>query len=408
MQLKKINPIIKWWITPKLPPEDVFAKHNPITQWLVHPIKRRLARVYLGYLQKHTDIKVIGITGSTGKTTTTEILASILSGVGKTTWSAEGVDPVYNIPNTILKTTPGTKFLILEMSVEYVDEMDYYLWLAKPDLGVVTNIDVTHTEYLKSREGVVHEKGKMIRSLGKGGMAVLNGEDGLVRSLGENTEAKVVYFGEKTNISASNIKINEDMSTDFTLRINSNTESVHMTVLGKQFVYNALASAAAADALGVGIKDIAKGIELFKCPKHRLNILKSKSNGIIFDDTYNSNPKAASESLDTFGAVAKGKTKIAVIGDMLELGKFEEEAHRELGKKAGNAGFSYIVGVGDAARFIVDEASLKVGSENCFLVRDYIEALEIIKPTLGTNTALFVKGSRSIHLDKLVEALIAS
>lgn len=408
MQLKKINPIIKWWVTPKLPPEDVFAKHNFITQWLVHPIKRRLARAYLSYLQKHTDIKVIGITGSTGKTTTTEILASILGGVGKTNWSAEGVDPVYNIPNTILKTTPDTRFLILEMSVEYVDEMDYYLWLAKPDLGIVTNIAVTHTEYLKNKEGVAHEKGKMIKILGKGGMAILNGDDETVRSLGKDTQAKIVYFGEKSNISASNIRMNEDMSTDFTLRIGSNTESVHMTVMGKQFVYNALAAAAAANALRVSVGHIVKGIELFKCPKHRLNILKSKSNGIIFDDTYNSNPKAANESLDTFGAVAKGKIKVAVIGDMLELGKFEEEAHRELGKKAGNAGFSYIVGVGDAARFIVEEASLKVGSKNCFLVRDYIEALEIIKPILGEGTALFVKGSRSIRLDRLVEALIAS
>lgn len=408
MQSKKINSVIRWWVTPKLPSEDVFAKHNFITQWLVHPIKRRLARVCLDYLQKHTDIKVIGITGSTGKTTTTEILASILSRVGRVTWSAEGVDPVYNIPNTILKTMPGTKFLILEMSVEYLDEMDYYLWLAKPDLGIVTNIAVTHTEYLKNKEGVAREKGKMIKVLGKGDIAVLNSEDGTVRSLGKDTQAKVVYFGEKSNISASNIRMNEDMSTDFTLRVNSNTESVHMTVMGKQFVYNALAAAAAANALRVSVGHIVKGIELFKCPKHRLNILKSKSNGIIFDDTYNSNPKAAGESLDTFEAVAKGKTKIAVIGDMLELGKFEEEAHRELGKKAGNVGFSYIVGVGNAARFLVEEASLKIGSENCFLVRDYVEALEIVRPILDKDTALFVKGSRSIRLDKLVEALIAS
>jgi UDP-N-acetylmuramoyl-tripeptide--D-alanyl-D-alanine ligase len=179
-----------------------------------------------------------------------------------------------------------------------------------------------------------------------------------------------------------------------------------MKALGTQFVSNALASAAAANSLGIGINQIAKGIELFKRPTHRLNVFRSKSHGIIFDDTYNSNPKAANESLDTFAIIAKNKKKIAVIGDMLELGKFEEESHRELGKKAGKMKFDYIIGVGNAARFIVDEASRETKNKNCFLVADYLEALEIVKPILDNNSALFVKGSRSIHLDKLVDGLI--
>ncbi|KKR55814.1 MAG: UDP-N-acetylmuramoyl-tripeptide-D-alanyl-D-alanine ligase [Candidatus Woesebacteria bacterium GW2011_GWF1_40_24] len=388
-----------------LPPEDIFANHNFVSQWLTHPIKRRLAKAYLNYLRRHGEVEVIGITGSVGKTTTTAILASILKRVGKTVCSAEGVDPVYNIPNTILKATPATKFLILEMSVEYIDEMDYYLWLAKPDLGIITNIAVTHTEYLKNKEGVAEEKGKIIKYLDKNATAILNMDDPVVQKLGNNTKAKIVYFGEKTDVSASNIKINNDMSTNFTLKINMNTKIVHMNALGKQFVNNALAAAAAADSLGVGIDDIIKGIELFERPRHRLTVIKSDTNGIIFDDTYNSNPRAASESLDTFTEIAGTRKKIAVIGDMLELGKFEEQAHRELGKKAGSVGLSYLIGVGSAARFIVEEASKRMGNKYCFLVSNFSEALQITKPLLGKDTALFVKGSRSIHLDKLVESL---
>ena len=388
-----------------LPPEDIFANHNFVSQWLTHPIKRRLAKAYLNYLRRHGEVEVIGITGSVGKTTTTAILASILKRVGKTVCSAEGVDPVYNIPNTILKATPATKFLILEMSVEYIDEMDYYLWLAKPDLGIITNIAVTHTEYLKNKEGVAEEKGKIIKYLDKNATAILNMDDPVVQKLGNNTKAKIVYFGEKTDVSASNIKINNDMSTNFTLKINMNTKIVHMNALGKQFVNNALAAAAAADSLGVGIDDIIKGIELFERPRHRLTVIKSDTNGIIFDDTYNSNPRAASESLDTFTEIAGTRKKIAVIGDMLELGKFEEQAHRELGKKAGSVGLSYLIGVGSAARFIVEEASKRMGNKYCFLVSNFSEALQITKPLIGKDTALFVKGSRSIHLDKLVESL---
>ncbi len=405
MQSKKINPVLKWWVTPKLPPEDVFARHNFVSQWLTHPIKRRLARTYLKYLQKHTNIKVIGITGSTGKTTTTEILASILSRVGKTVWSAEGVDPVYNIPNTILRSTPDTKYLILEMSVEYVNEMDYYLWLAKPDVGIITNIAATHTQFLGDEKGVACEKGKLIRGLSVDGIAILNKEDKLVCSLGNGEACKVAFFGNTANIYAKNIRLNPDLSTNFTLVINESTKTVHMKALGSQFVSNALASAAAADSLGIGINQIVRGIELFKPPTHRLNIFRSKLYGIIFDDSYNSNPKAANESLDTFEIVSKGKKKIAVIGDMLELGKFEESAHRELGKKVGKMKFDCVIGVGNAARFMVDEASREWGNKNCFLVADYLEALEIVKPILDKNSALFVKGSRSIHLDKLVDAL---
>lgn len=405
MKKKKANPFIKWWVTPKLPPEDIFAKHNPITQWMIHPIKRRVARAYLRLLQRLGRIKVIGITGSTGKTTTTEILASILSLSGKTTWSALGVDPVYNIPNTILRSSPGTKYLILEMSVEYVDEMDYYLWLAGPDIGIVTNIAASHTEYLKNKEGVAAEKSKLVKNLKKDGVAVLNGEDPLVSSMGKKSDAKIVYFGGKSTVSGSNIKLNENMSTDFTLKVGKNIKSVQIKALGNQFVNNALAAAAAADALGIGFDKIVKGIENFKRPAHRLNVFMSKNHGMIFDDTYNSNPKAASESLDTFKAVAKGKRKIAVIGDMLELGRLEEEAHRELGRKVGNMGFSNLVGVGNAARFIVEEASVKMKNEKCFLVGNYLEALGIIEPILGKDSALFVKGSRSMHLDKLVDDL---
>jgi len=185
--MKKINPIISWWVTPKLPVQDVFelpllmnrsllAKSvHIISQWLVHPIKRRLARWYLKILQRFTNIKVIAVTGSAGKSTTVQIISSILSGSAKTLSTPPSIDPIYNVPNTILKCRPGIKYLVLEMSVEYPGEMDYYLWLARPDVGVITNIFPTHTEFLGSADGVLKEKSKLVLSLPKNGTAVLNG-----------------------------------------------------------------------------------------------------------------------------------------------------------------------------------------------------------------------------------------
>jgi UDP-N-acetylmuramoyl-tripeptide--D-alanyl-D-alanine ligase len=405
MQQKKINPLIRWWVTPKLPPEDIFASHNFLSQWLIHPVKRRLARLYLKLLQKYTEIKVIGVTGSTGKTTTTEILGLILSIDGKTIWSREGVDPVYNIPNTILRAPWGTKYLILEMSVEYVNEMDYYLWLAKPDTAIVTNIAVTHTQFLENAQGVASEKSKLIKSLSENAVAVLNIEDPLVKAFAKSTDARVCWYGTGSDIYAEKIYLSKDLSTYYTLVLGSSKKSIHMKVFGAQFVANAVAASAAAYSLGVSLTNISAGIEKFRHLKHRMNIIGSKKYGIIFDDSYNSNPKAAGESLDTFNKLADSRKKIAVVGDMLELGKFEESFHRDLGKKIGSMNFDYLFGVGNASRFVVEEAGKRMGQNKCFLTTNGSEVLPILKPLLNKDSALFVKGSRSIHLDKLVDYL---
>lgn len=405
MHSKLISPIIKWWVTPKLPRQDIFAKHNFVTQWLIHPVKRRMARAYLKFLRKHGNVKVIGITGSTGKTTTTEILASILKNDGKTIWSKVGIDPVYNIPNTILRADLKTKYIVLEMSVEYPGEMDYYLWLSKPDIGILINVDLTHTEYLGDKKDVAFEKGKLIRSLTKSGYAVLNKEDALVSKMAGETKANVIFFGENSSIRASNIKHNDDLSTDFTLVMDKKTKSVHLPVCGRQFVFNALAASAAAQSMGISISAIVRGLELYRNQPHRLNASLDDKYGLIFDDSYNSNPKAMEESLKTFVSYAKNRNKILVIGDMLELGKFEEKKHRELGHNIGLMKPDYLVGVGELSRYVVEEASASLGGEKCFLTGNYLDATKIVKPLLNKKTALFVKGSRSIHLDKLVESL---
>src|SRR4030042_677120 len=191
----RINPIVRWWVTPKLPYHDIFELPLLInksaasrywhifSRWVIHPIKRRAARWYLRLLQKYSGIVVIGITGSAGKTTTKEMLFSILKKQDKTVCTRTYLDPVYNIPNTILTTPFGTKYLILEMGVEYPGEMDFYLWLAKPDIGVITNIFPTHTEFMGNIDGVFKEKGKLVLRLPKSGVAVLNSGDKKLKSL---------------------------------------------------------------------------------------------------------------------------------------------------------------------------------------------------------------------------------
>jgi len=159
--------ILKMWVGRDLPLVHVKTNghiRKVIADLFIHPIKRRISKYYCFILQKCFGLTVIGITGSAGKTTTKEMISSILRLSGKTVWSKDNIDPIFNIPTTILRCTPKTKYLVLEMGVEYPREMDFYLWLAKPDISVITNINPTHLEFFGDKKGVFNEKIKICDS----------------------------------------------------------------------------------------------------------------------------------------------------------------------------------------------------------------------------------------------------
>lgn len=370
---RKINPLIQWWMTPKLPYEDIYGlpllkskdkasiRRHLFSQWVKHPIRRRIARVYVRFLQKYYGLVVIGVTGSAGKSSTVEALKKILSSKGNTVATPHSVDPVYNIPNTILRCTPKTKYLILEMSVEYVGEMDYYIWLVNPNIGVVTNIFKTHALHLIDELGVAKEKGKLIKNLSMSGFAVLNKDNKYVNEMAKETKAKIFYFREDNN----------------PIQTNLNTAS------------------AVSKLLGLKQEEIDNLLSNYKLPDHRFKLIKHKSGAFIFDDTYNSNPKAFEKSLNYFLSLAGKNKKIAVVGDMLELGQKEIIEHKKVGKLLKQSGFEKIFGVGKLVKYITND-----------LYTDPLELLSKIKPFLNTGYYIFIKGSRSIGLDKLVDKLL--
>jgi UDP-N-acetylmuramoyl-tripeptide--D-alanyl-D-alanine ligase len=375
-----IEQMIQWWMTPKLPRQDIYelpllknksqmAKWSHyFTAWITHPIKRRLAKQYFEFMKKYSKVRVIGITASAGKSTTVELLKSILSLDGSTVATPHSIDPVYNIPNTILKCKPNTKYLILEMSVEFPGEMDYYLWLCQPDIGVILNIFPTHLSNFGNVNGVLAEKSKLVVSLNSNDTAVLNKNDIHLKKLAANLKCKVAWFDSKSDLLQNNIN----------------------------------AAIKIADILGVNKNKIIKGILLFKNPQHRLQLIKLNNGVQILDDTYNSNPEAANMALDYFAKNAKGKW-IAVVGDMLELGDFEKEAHVNLGKKLSRMNFTCVVGVGKAIKYTLD--SISNPKIKKIMTKNSTEAIIKIRPLITKDVSLFVKGSRSIGLDSLISEL---
>ncbi len=317
-------------------------------------------------MQRLTDIKVIGVTGSAGKSTTVQMIASILRQKGTVAATPPSIDPIYNVPNTILKCLPGTKFLVLEMSVEYQGEMDYYLWLARTDVGIITNIFPTHTEFLGNIDGVLKEKSKLVLSLPKEGTAVLNGEDSRLKSLKNKIKARIVWFkGENTDTAR-----------------------------------------AAAKIFGISEDNIERGLKNYIRPKHRWEVIKLKSGAVVLDDSYNSNPEALLETLRKFNKLAGSNTKIAVLGDMKELGEIEESEHRRVGKEIASSGFKVVMGVGTPIRFLLKEVSKGSRGTKTHLFSNQEEVLPALLPLFKKEVYVLIKGSRSIGLDKLVDKLV--
>jgi UDP-N-acetylmuramoyl-tripeptide--D-alanyl-D-alanine ligase len=382
--MKKPNKFISWWMTPKLPPQDIFGLpllkdkgivsvyYHLFSKWLIHPVKRRLSRVYLRFLQKTTDIKVIGVTGSAGKSTTTSMIADVLRVKGKTVSTPAGIDPVYNVPNTILKTPIGTKFLVMELSVEYPGEMDYYLWLVNPDIGVITNIFPAHTLFLGGIDGVLKEKSKLITGLGKQGAAVLNAGDVNLKRISGKLKSKIIWFPH---------------------------------VDGDPTRENKNAAKAVGELMGIPVLQIEKSLKSYSPPEHRLFKLVTKKGYSILDDTYNSNPKAAVAALKYFDKNFGKQKRIAVIGDMLELGDYDKEGHRSVGVAAANLNFKVVIGVGSSVDMTLKEITKKSKATKVILTGNHTEALKALKPYLSRGANIFVKGSRSLGLDNLVRKI---
>lgn len=405
--------LLRWWVTPKLPNRHIegpLESGDPwrvIVTFFVHPIKRRIARLYLRILKRLFGLRVIGITGSAGKTTTKEMLGSILKRVGKTVVTRANIDPVYNIPTTILKCRPNTEFLLLEMGVEFPGEVGFYLWLADLDVAIITNIYKTHTQFFGSENGVYNEKSQILSALDKDDFVVLNAESKYFNKLKRSTSARKVSFGSGSDFSYHDIKVVNGYRTQFNLKVGEEDVKVTIPVLGKQFVENAAAAAAAADCLGANLKDIKFGLESYVPVQHRMQVMDIKNGNIVVDDSYNNNPAAAIRAIDVLVNNFGSKKKILIFGEMLELGQNEEKEHLSIGKTIARKNVDYLVAVGFLAKFTYEEFRRIKGKDKAFWCKDYQCVLNTllhkIKPE---NAVILIKGSHKLQLEYVSEALM--
>lgn len=382
-----------------------FNVYREVKAWKkpIHISKTYLAKSYLKLLPQ---IEVIAITGSVGKTLTQNAIVSVLAQKFNVISPDENLDPTFRIPQTILATKPWHQKLVLEYGVEHPGDMDHYLEIAKPKIAVVTAIAPTHIKYFKDIEGVFAEKTKLVEALDKNSYAILNADDPMVSKMANHTKAKVWWFGQKAKYSIKISHFTQNMkSAKFRLHFKGQKASVSWKAIGRHQLTAAYGAATVGLASGLTLKQIAKGLSLTKPPLHRLNAIATKHINII-DDTYNASPKAAEEAINTLSDLGKRKTKIAVLGEMKDLGNLSSEAHKSLGTKVAKSGVNILVTVGKVAQSVAKAAKQNGFKGKTISTSSTQEAIFAIQKVITKNTLILIKGSRHAHMERIVNSLL--
>jgi len=357
-------------------------------------------------LSEH-KIQVIGITGSNGKTTTKEFTSSILSRRFRVLKSEGNYNNHLGLPLTLLKLTKEDEIAVLEMGMSSPGEIRILTQIAPPDIAVITNINPVHIEFFKNLENIAQAKKEILEGTKEHGVAVLNGDDPLVRKTGEDWQGKKIYFGysSECDIQARNIKYRKFKGMTFELNYRQKREKVNFPFFYESYLYNLLASLGVASALSLPFDDIKPQIGILKPFSMRGPLIFFEKDIKLIDDSYNSNPKALESALKGLASLPS-KRKIAVLGDMLELGDKEVEFHLQAGRQVAKWGWDLLIGVGSLSQNMIKGAlSSGMKRNQTLFFHDSEEAAEKIFSLLKEGDLILVKGSRGIKTEKIVEKL---
>ena len=334
---------------------------------------------------------VVGVTGSVGKTTTKDLLASVLGADRPTHASVRSFNNELGVPLTLTNAPDDTEAVVVEMGARGVGHIRQLCDIAHPTVGVVLAVGAAHTELFGDLDGVALAKGELVEALPASGTAVLNAADPRVIAMASRTEAEVITFGTGGDVTAADITLDGDLRASFELRTPAGSAAVRLHAAGLHAVSNALAAAAAAIALDVSPSTVAAGLEAADISPWRMSVAHTADGGTVINDAYNANPLSMHAAIDALLAL-DAERRVAVVGRMAELGAEGPEEHRRVGERLAAAGVEVIAF--DVAEYggtlvsTIDEATAAVG-------------------TVGAGTAVLVKASRVAGLERLAEALTA-
>jgi len=356
------------------------------------------------FYRQQLDIKVIGITGSVGKTSTKEVIAAVLSEKYRVLKTLGNFNNELGLPLTIFRLREDDEVAVLEMGISDFGEMHRLSKIAKPDICVITNIGECHLECLKDRDGVLKAKSEIFDYLAKTGKVILNGDDDKLATIKEVKGIPVTHFGIETvrAVHATEIKMQGLAGISCELHAENEKVKVLIPIPGYHMVLNALAGAAVGKSLGLSMTEIKSGIEKLESLGGRFHLIETGKITII-DDCYNANPTSMKASLD----VLKEAThrKIAILGDMFELGENTSYLHETVGVKAAKNKIDLLVCVGDMSKHIAQAAVKAGGCKEVVALKD-LEDLRLHLPKLiRVQDTILVKASHGMHFEHVVAEL---
>ncbi|MEU4286105.1 UDP-N-acetylmuramoyl-tripeptide--D-alanyl-D-alanine ligase [Nocardiopsis dassonvillei] len=362
--------------------------------------------------------EVVAVTGSSGKTTTKDLIAQVVARMGPTVAPAGSFNNEIGHPLTVLRADTGTRYLVLEAAARGIGHIAHLCGVAPPRIGVVLNVGSAHMGEFGDRDAIAKAKGELVEALppgaadrGAGGVAVLNADDPRVNAMAARTRARVVTYGlgEDATVRATDVVMRETGAPSFTLHLAGRTARVELALVGAHQVHNALAAAAVADELGMGVDEIAEALGA-ATPVSRWRMEVTEHAGAtLINDAYNANPESMRAALTTLGALARDRRSTAVLAHMAELGEGGGVEHERIGELAARTGVAHLVVVGEAAEGIAvgAEGAARQGlwQGECVRVADVHEAAAAVRARMRTGDVVIVKGSRVAGLERVIDLI---
>lgn len=355
------------------------------------------------------SLPVVAITGSVGKTTTKDILADCLTSRYNTLKTQGNFNNEIGLPMTLFNLQPEHQAAVLEMGMRAPGEIRHLASLLHPDYAIITNVEPVHLETMGTLENIALAKCEVLEFIKNDGFALLNGDNEYLLHAASRFACKKYYFGfmDGNDIQIKSL-VNDGKGIQVRLKIFACEEDYYLPLPVSQLAYNLAAAAGMAFLLGVGSDGIRASLKKFQPGGNRLNMTNLTGGGVLIDDSYNANPVSVMAALEACQKISRGRRKVAILGDMLELGSYEKEGHLNAGRKAAKVEIDILVTIGPLAQYYREGALAQGMRESCthhFESRE--EALAWLKVNVSTADVILVKASRGMHLDKLAQELFS-
>ena len=383
--------------------EKIKKEYNNSTIILVEDTTKTLQQI--ATLKRNMyNIPVVGITGSVGKTSTKDIIASVMSKKFNVLKTLGNYNNQIGLPLTILRLKDENA-MVIEMGMNQLREISNLTKIAKPTVAVITNVGTAHIGNLGSRENILKAKLEILEGLEENGILVINNDNDMLNKWNnenKNKSFKVITFGmeNKSDIMPYEVQLSENGST-YKIDIEGKTYNVNISVGGNHFVLNSLCAIAIGRIFNIKMEDILDGIANFELTKRRMQVEKNKQGITIINDCYNANYDSMKAGIEYLAKI-NAKNKIAVLGDMLELGNFAKELHERVGKEVAKNNIDVLITVGDLSKYIASEAErMGLSDKNIFCYKTNKEAIKKIKEISKEGDAILLKASNGLNFQEI-------